>query len=65
MSKKKPNKSTDEILMILCEAIKRTIDTTTGTEMHYSPTFIKTNKTCLRPDIGCFVLFEGGFCGKI
>lgn len=65
MSKKKPNKSTDEILMILCEAIKRTIDTTTGTEMYYSPTFIKTNKTCLRPDIGCFVLFEGGFSGLV
>ncbi len=65
MSKKKQTKSTDEILTILCEAIKTTLDTTTGTEIYYSPTFIKTNKTCLRPEIGCFVLFEGGFSGLV
>jgi len=58
-------KSTDEILTILCEAIKSTLDATTGTSLHYSSTFIRTNKTCLRPDIGCFVLFEGGFAGLV
>ncbi|WP_291322319.1 DUF3334 family protein [Desulfonatronospira sp.] len=58
-------KSTDEILTILCEAIKSTLDATTNSSLHYSSTFIKTNKTCLRPEIGCFVLFEGGFAGLV
>jgi chemotaxis protein CheY-P-specific phosphatase CheC len=25
----------------------------------------KINKTCLKPDIGCFVLFDGGFSGLV
>ncbi|WP_028574481.1 DUF3334 family protein [Desulfonatronovibrio hydrogenovorans] len=65
MAKKKLTKSTDEILTILCQGIKETLETTTGSQIYYSPTFIKTNKTCLRPDIGCFVLFEGGFSGLV
>lgn len=65
MAEKKQVKSTDDILLILCEAIKGTLSTTTASEIEYSPTFIKTNKSCLRPDIGCFVLFEGGFSGLV
>ncbi len=65
MAKKKKVKSTDDILLILCEAIRTTLSTTTASEVYYSSTFIKTNKSCLRPDIGCFVLFEGGFSGLV
>ncbi len=65
MSQKQQVKSTDEILTILCEAIKTTLEATTGTSISYSSTFVKTNKTCLRPEIGCFVLFEGGFSGLV
>ena len=25
----------------------------------------RINKTCLKPDIGCFVLFDGGFSGLV
>jgi len=31
----------------------------------YSAMVQKINKTCLKPDIGCFVLFDGGFSGLI
>ncbi|WP_045216871.1 DUF3334 family protein [Desulfonatronovibrio magnus] len=65
MAKKKKVKSTDDILLLLCQAIQGTLQTTTATDVQYSPTFIKTNKSCLRPDIGCFVLFEGGFSGLV
>ncbi len=65
MVKKKQIKSTDDILHILCEGIRDTLNTTTASEIQYSSTFIKTNKSCLRPDIGCFVLFEGGFSGLV
>ncbi len=72
MAKKKKIKKTKvvvktsaDVLKILCEAIKETLATVTASNVTYSSTFIKTNKTCLRPDIGCFVLFEGGFTGLV
>ncbi len=58
-------KTSADVLKILCEAIKDTLATVTQSNVTYSSTFIKTNKTCLRPDIGCFVLFEGGFTGLV
>ncbi len=58
-------KTSSDVLKILCEAIKETLATVTQSNVTYSSTFIKTNKTCLRPDIGCFVLFEGGFTGLV
>ena len=65
MVRKKKVKSTDDILLILCEAIRTTLVATTASEVQFSRTFIRTNKSCLRPDIGCFVLFEGGFSGLV
>ncbi len=58
-------KTSADVLKILCDAIKDTLSTVTNSDVSYSTTFIKTNKTCLRPDIGCFVLFEGGFTGLV
>ena len=63
--KKQKVKSTNEILKILCEAVKTTLVSTTCADIKYASTFIVTNKTCLRPDIGCFILFEGGFSGLV
>jgi CheY-specific phosphatase CheX len=58
-------KTSSDVLKILCEAIKDTLSKVTNSKVTYSSTFIKTNKTCLRPDIGSFVLFEGGFTGLV
>ena len=58
-------KTSKDVLKILCESIKDTLSQVTASNVIYSKTFIKTNKTCLRPDIGCFVLFEGGFTGLV
>jgi len=33
--------------------------------VNYSPMVQKIHKTCLRPDLGCFVLFDGGFSGLV
>jgi chemotaxis protein CheY-P-specific phosphatase CheC len=63
--KKQKIKSTNDILKILCEGVQTTLSSTTCTDIKYASTFIVTNKTCLRPDIGCFVLFEGGFSGLV
>jgi len=58
-------KTTEDIIQLMSEAVKTTLNTAANTNVSYSPTFIKTTKTCLRPDIGCFVLFEGGFTGLV
>lgn len=65
MNKKTRTKNTDDVLKILCDSIQETLKTATQTEITYSNTFIKTSKTCLRPDIGCFVLFGGGVTGLV
>ena len=33
----------------------------TQSQVHYSGMVQRISKTCLKPDIGCFVLFDGGF----
>ena len=65
MHKKNRTKNTDDVLKILCDSIQETLRTATQTDITYSSTFIKTSKTCLRPDIGCFVLFGGGVTGLV
>lgn len=65
MQKKKQTKNTEDILRILCDSIRETLNTATQSDITYSNTFIKTSKTCLRPDIGCFVLFGGGVTGLV
>lgn len=58
-------KTSSDVLKVLCDAIGETLSKVTNSKISYSSTFIKTNKTCLRPDIGCFVLFDGGFTGLV
>ncbi len=57
--------STDDILLMLCGSVKKVLTTATQTQINYSPMVQKITRTCLRPDIGCFVLFDGGFSGLV
>ncbi len=61
----KKSTSTDEILLMLCNSVTSVLNSATGTNIEYSAMVQKINKTCLKPDIGCFVLFDGGFSGLI
>lgn len=61
----KRNKTTEDVLKVLCEAVKKVLSIATQSAISYSPMVQKINKTCLKPDIGCFVLFEGGFTGLV
>jgi len=61
----KKNKTTDDVLLILCKSVKKILTQTTLNKIQYSPMIQKISKTCLKPDIGCFVLFEGAFSGLI
>ncbi|MBK1649453.1 DUF3334 family protein [Rhabdochromatium marinum] len=57
--------STEAILSMLCISITKVLSAATNTHISHSPMVQKITRTCLRPDIGCFVLFDGGFSGLI
>lgn len=57
--------TTEEVLLILCHSVKDVLGQAGNQGVSYSPMAQKINKTCLRPDIGCFVLFDGGFSGLV
>lgn len=57
--------TTEEVLLILCHSVTEVLGNAGNEKVDYSPMVQKINKTCLRPDIGCFVLFDGGFSGLV
>lgn len=57
--------NTDDILLVLCDSVKSVLTTATDHPINYSAMVQKINKTCLKPDLGCFVLFDGGFSGLV
>ena len=57
--------STDKILLMLCDSVSTTLNTASDSGINYSPMVQKINKTSLSPDLGCFVLFDGGFSGLV
>ncbi|UGA56223.1 DUF3334 family protein [Vibrio sp. DW001] len=57
--------TTEDILLMLCQSVSGVLSTATNTDIKYSAMVQKINKTCLRPDFGCFVLFDGGFSGLV
>lgn len=57
--------STDDILLTLCNSVTKVLSAATGSDVNYSAMVQKIHKTCLKPDIGCFVLFDGGFSGLV
>jgi len=65
MTVEKATKSTDDILLILCQAVQKVLQKASGQEIIFSPIIQKIRKTCLKPDIGCFTIFEGGISGLL
>ncbi len=57
--------TTDDILLVLCNSVKSVLSKATDHPINYSSMVQKINKTCLKPDLGCFVLFDGGFSGLV
>lgn len=56
---------TDDILRSLCDSVTKVLSIATGGDVRYSSMVQRITKTCLKPDIGCFVLFDGGFSGLV
>ncbi|GDY27416.1 MULTISPECIES: DUF3334 family protein [unclassified Agarivorans] len=57
--------TTEDVLLTLCNSVTTVLSKATTSEIRYSAMVQKINKTCLKPDIGCFVLFDGGFSGLV
>ncbi|WP_337841522.1 DUF3334 family protein [Rheinheimera sp.] len=57
--------TTEEILLTLCRSVTDVLSAAGNHNVNYSPMVQKIHKTCLRPDLGCFVLFDGGFSGLV
>ncbi|MBS0469184.1 MAG: DUF3334 family protein [Proteobacteria bacterium] len=58
-------RGTEDILISLCNSVTRVLSVATQGPVHYSAMVQRISKTCLKPDIGCFVLFDGGFSGLV
>ena len=56
---------TEDLLMSLCNSVTRVLNVATQTKIHYSGMVQRITKIGLKPDIGCFVLFDGGFTGLV
>ena len=66
---KKPEETvvfgTEDLLTSLCNSVTRVLTVATQSQIRYSGMIQRITRTCLKPDIGCFVLFDGGFSGLV
>lgn len=67
MSDKAPStvQGTDDLLVSLCNSVTRVLNVASTCNVQYSGMVQRIKKTYLKPDIGCFVLFDGGFSGLV
>ena len=72
MGKDKKNKNkgkqlikTTDFLLKLCHSVTSVLTEATHHEINFSPMVQRITKTFLKPDIGCFVLFDGAFSGLV
>lgn len=56
---------TNDVLTSLCNSVCRVLNVATTCKVQYSAMVQRIQKTYLKPDIGCFVLFDGGFSGLV
>ena len=56
---------TEDLLSSLCNSVTRVLTVATQSQIRYSGMIQRITRTCLKPDIGCFVLFDGGFSGLV
>ena len=52
-------------MLSLCNSVTRVLTVATHSDIRYSGMIQRITRTCLKPDIGCFVLFDGGFSGLV
>jgi CheY-specific phosphatase CheX len=56
---------TEDLLTTLCSSVTRVLNVASQSRITYSAMVQRITKVGLKPDIGCFVLFDGGFTGLV
>lgn len=56
---------TEDLLTTLCSSVTRVLNVASQSRITYSAMVQRITKIGLKPDIGCFVLFDGGFTGLV
>ena len=56
---------TEDVLVSLCNSVTRVLNVATQSKINYSGMVQRITKIGLKPDIGCFVIFDGGFSGLV
>ncbi|WP_108946464.1 DUF3334 family protein [Shewanella halifaxensis] len=57
--------TTDDILLKLCHSVAHVLSSTTHSQISHAGMVQSISKTCLKPDLGCFSIFDGGFSGLV
>jgi chemotaxis protein CheY-P-specific phosphatase CheC len=57
--------TTEDIFRILIQSVQSVLSSATHDPITFSPMVQNIEKTCLKPNIGCFVLFGGDFNGLV
>lgn len=60
-----PMISIDEISKVFLKTAQHTLETSTGQEVSFSSTIQKTPKVSMKPDLTCFVQFNGDYNGLV
>ncbi|QXZ10400.1 DUF3334 family protein [Comamonas sp. Y33R10-2] len=56
---------TEDVLIALCNSVSSVLQIATQCPIQYSGMVQRITKTSLKPDIGCFVLIDGGFSALV
>lgn len=57
--------SSDDILLKLCHSVSHVLSSTTASQVSHAAMVQSITRTCLKPDLGCFSIFDGGFSGLV
>ncbi len=57
--------TSDDILLKLCNSVSHVLSSTTASQVTHAAMVQRITRTCLKPDLGCFSIFDGGFSGLV
>ncbi len=60
-----PVVTSQDILLKLCHSVSHILSKTTSTSVTHAGMVQTITRTCLKPDLGCFSIFDGGFSGLV
>lgn len=60
-----PVVTSQDILLKLCHSVSHILSKTTSTSVAHAGMVQTITRTCLKPDLGCFSIFDGGFSGLV